>query len=132
MPKFNFNEETVDVVWGYKYLGVKFNDNKKFKKAQQLQFSLANRALFSLLRTCRQLNLLLDIRLELFEKYVHPIVLHGCEIWACEKMDVISKLQLRFSKLILGVKVTTPICVVLGEVGRYPIEIEAKCRMLGF
>ena len=47
-------------------------------------------------------------------------------------MDVISKLQLRFSKLILGVKVTTPVCVVLGGVGRYPIEIETKCRMLGF
>ena len=32
MPKFNFNEETVDVVWDYKYLGVKFNYNSKFKK----------------------------------------------------------------------------------------------------
>ena len=32
-PKFNFNEETVDVVWDYKYLGVKFYYNNKFKKA---------------------------------------------------------------------------------------------------
>ena len=80
MPKFNFNEETVDVVWDYKYLGVKFNYNNKFKKAQQLQFLLANRAMFSLLRKCRQLNLPLDIQLELFEKCVHPILLYGCEI----------------------------------------------------
>ena len=57
MLKFNFNEETVDVVWDYKYLGVKFNYYNKFKKAQQLQFLLANRAMFSLLRKCRQLNL---------------------------------------------------------------------------
>ena len=83
--------------------------------------------MFSLLRKCRQLNLPLDIQLELLEKYVHPILLYGCEIWACEKMDVISKLQLRFLKLILGVKVKTPTCME-----RYPIEIEAKCRMLGF
>ena len=40
MPKFNFNEETVDVVWDYKYLGVKFNYNNKLKKAQQLRFHL--------------------------------------------------------------------------------------------
>ena len=63
MPKFNFNEETVDVVWDYKYLGVQFNYNNKFKKAQQLQFSLANRAIFSLSKKCRQLNLPLDIQL---------------------------------------------------------------------
>ena len=55
MPKFYFNEETVDVVWDYKYLGVKFNYNIKFEKAQQLQFSLANRAMFSLLRKCGSL-----------------------------------------------------------------------------
>ena len=73
MPKFNFNEETVDVVWDYKYLGVKFNYNNQFKKAQQLQFLLANRAMFELLRKCRQLNLPLDIQIELFEKCVHPI-----------------------------------------------------------
>ena len=71
MPKFNFNEETVDV-WDYKYLGVKFSYNNKFKKAQQLQFSLANRAMFSLLRKFRQLNLPLDIQLELFEKMCGP------------------------------------------------------------
>ena len=46
MPKFNFNEETVDVVWDYKYLGVKFNYNNEFKKAQQLQFPLAYSAVF--------------------------------------------------------------------------------------
>ena len=79
MLKFNFNEETVDVVWDYKYLGVKFNYNHKFEKAQQLQFSVANRAMFSLLRKCRQLNLPLDIQLELFEKCVHQILLYGCD-----------------------------------------------------
>ena len=131
MPKFYFNEETVDVVWDYTYLGVKFNYNNNLKKVQQLQFSLANRAMFLLLRKCRQLNLPLDIRLELFEKCVHPILLCGCEILAYENMEIISKLQLRFLKPSLGVKVTTPVCMMLGEVGRNPIETESKCMMLG-
>ena len=62
---------------------------------------------------------------------MHPIFLYGCEIWACEKMDVISKLQLRFLKLILGVKDTTLTCMVLGEVGRYLIEIGSKMKDVG-
>jgi len=38
MPKFNFNEETVDVVGDYKLFGSKILlYNKKLKKAQQLQ-----------------------------------------------------------------------------------------------
>ena len=55
MPKFYFNEKTVDVVWDYKYLGVKFNYNNQFKMEQQLQFSLANMAIFSVLRKCGSL-----------------------------------------------------------------------------
>ena len=46
-------------------------------------------------------------------------------------MDVISKLQLRFLKLIFGVKDTTPTCMVLGEVGRYLIEIGSKMKDVG-
>ena len=53
-----------------------------------------------------------------------PILLYGCEIWACEQMDDSQNYSFfRFLKLILGVKVTIPTCMVLGEVGRYPIEI---------
>ena len=72
MPEFNFNEETVDVVWDYKYLGGKFNYNNKFKKAQQLQFLLANRAMFSLLRKCRQLNFATRYTIRTFWKMCAP------------------------------------------------------------
>ena len=40
MPKFNLNEETVDVVWDYKYLGVKCYDNKSFKRRNSYSFHL--------------------------------------------------------------------------------------------
>ena len=70
-------------------------------------------AIFLLLRTCRQLNLPLDIQLEPFENCVHPVLLYDCEIWAYENMGVISKLQLRILKLVLDVKVTAPTYMVL-------------------
>ena len=86
---------------------------------------------------CRRLNLLLDTQLEHLEgekkEGVHPVLLYGCEIWAYENMDVVSKLQHRFLKLILGVKFTTPTQMVLGKVGRYLTDsMEAKCRIFGF
>ena len=99
------------MLFGLVYLGVNIYYNNKLKKAQQLQFLLANRAIFSLLRNCRQQNLPLDIQSEqtqLSENCVHPILLYGCKIWAYKNMNVVSKLLLRFLKLILGVEVTTP------------------------
>ena len=109
-------------------MGVNLTIITSLKRHNSYSFHLQTGLCYHLLRKCRQLNLPPDIQLELFEKCVHPVLLYGCKIWACEKMDVISKLQLQFLKLILGVKVTTITCMVLGEVGRYPIEIEAKCR----
>ena len=48
-------------------------------------------------------------------------------------MDVISKVQRRFLKLVLGVKFTTPMQMVLGKVGRYLTDsMEAKYRISGF
>ena len=38
MPKFNFNEETVDVIWDYKYLGVKVTIIKSLKRHNSYSF----------------------------------------------------------------------------------------------
>ena len=50
-----------------------------------------NRAMFLLLRKCRQLQLPVDIQLELFDILVKPILLYGCEVWATESVDIIEK-----------------------------------------
>ena len=73
--------------------------------------------MFSLLKKCHQFNLSLDIQLERFETNCafSPFVLVWSEAYG--NMAVISKLQLRFLKLIWGVKVTMPTCVVHDEVG---------------
>ncbi len=42
------------------------------------------------------------------------------------------RLQLRFLKMVLGLKTSTPSCMVFGETGSYPVEIEINCRLLSF
>ena len=40
-------------------------------------------------------------------------------------------LFLQFLKIILGVKKSTPNCILYGELGRFPIEVFVKSRMIG-
>ena len=46
--------------------------------------------------------------------------------------NLASKLQLRFYKIILKLSKSTPGCMVYGELGQFPPEVQAKCRMLNF
>ena len=130
LPNLFFNNEKIEVVFEYKYLGTLFNFNNKFQKAIKNQYLAANRALFSLIKKCRVLDLPIDIQIDLFNKCVVPILLYGCEVWGYENLQLCDKLQLRFLKLLLGVKVSTPSCMVYGEVGELPVSLTAKCRML--
>ena len=58
--------------------------------------------------------------------------MYGCEVWGFSKLDLCNRFQLRFLKLILGLNRSTPTCMVLGEVGCYPVDLEIKYRMLSF
>ena len=57
-----------------------FNYNGKFTEANKQLVVKGNRAMFLLLRKCRQLQLPVDIQLELFDILVKPILLYGCEV----------------------------------------------------
>ena len=55
IPEFYFGENKLDVVDHYKYLGLYFNFNGKFKVAKKELYDKGNRAMFSILRKSRQL-----------------------------------------------------------------------------
>ena len=59
-------------------------------------------------------------------------MLYGCEVWGFKKVEILEKLQLQYCKILLNMKKCTPNVMVLGELGRLPIEFYVKCRMLGF
>ena len=132
LPGFTFNGEPLEVVWDYKYLGIVFNFNNKFTVAKKSQCTIANKAMFGLIRKCKRLALPLDIQLDLFEKCIVPILLYGCEVWSHENLDICERMQLRFFKIILNLRKTTPTCMVLGELGIFPVSLDAKCKMLTF
>ena len=79
-------------------MGLIFNYNRKFPEAKKQLVVKGNRAMFLLLRECRQLQLPVDIQLELFDIFVKPILLYGCEVWATESVNIIEKMRLQYCK----------------------------------
>jgi hypothetical protein len=132
LPSFQYNGSPIDVVYEFPYLGVLLNYNNRFLVAQKHLYDKASRAKFALLKKCKKLMLPIDIQIELFDKMIAPILLYGSEIWAPQMSNLASRLQIDFYKTVLMLRKSTPTCMVYGETGQFPLEIEAKCRMLCF
>ena len=90
--------------------------------------------MYEVLKRGRTHSLSVECQLELFDKMVKPILLYGSEIWGFSKnIDCLKKIQLiRFCKLLLKLKSSTPNYMIYGELGRFPIEIDIKIRMESF
>jgi hypothetical protein len=88
--------------------------------------------MYEVLRKGRIHNLSIKYLLDLLDKIVKPILLYGCEIWGFGKNDIIERVHLKFCKLVLHLKVSTPNFMVYGELGRYPLEIDIKVRMISY
>lgn len=78
------------------------------------------------------LNLSIQCQLDLFDKIVQPILLYVCEMWGFSNITVIERLHLKFCKLLLHLKQSTPDFMIYGELGRYPLEIQVKTRMIAY
>ena len=63
---------------------------------------------------------------------VVPIMLYGSEVWGYCDLKLLGQLQIKFCKIILNVKKSTPNNMVLGELGTFPLELSVHARMVTF
>ena len=80
LPDLMFGNSKIEVVFEYNYLGIIFNYNGNFTKAIKSLYDKGSKAMFSLLRKSRSLQLPIDLQLHLFDKVVTPVILYGCEV----------------------------------------------------
>ena len=129
---FKLNNQLLEHVSSYKYLGITFSFNGKFNNGVKELKDQGRRAMFSLLQKSRFLQLDIAVQIELFNSLVRPIITYGCEVWGYSCIDIIESLQLEFLKYILHVKKSTPNCFVYGETGQYPIYIHVYSRLIKY
>lgn len=88
--------------------------------------------MFSLLRKIRELNLPIEMQIDLFKKVIHPVLLYACEIWGFGDLEIIERVQLKFLKMILNLKKSTPSYMIYGELGIYPLKVIIQSRIISF
>ena len=59
-----------------------------FSKLKKHIANQGKKAVYSLLKKARNMQLPVDSQVELFNKLVKPILLYGCEIWGFGNIDV--------------------------------------------
>jgi len=129
---FTFNNNPIETMKEYKYLGIFFSRSGSFFQAKKHIASQATRALYSLLRKLRPLMLPIDMQIDIFNKTIKPILLYGSEIWGFGNIEIIERVQLKFLKHILHVKNSTPNNIIYGETGVFPVSVDIKTRAVAY
>ena len=109
-----------------------FSSSGSFLKAKQKQVTKANKAIYEVLKKGRLHNLSIQCQLELFDRIIQPILLYGCEVWGFSNNAIVERVHLKFCKLLLHLKPSTPDFMIYGELGRYPMDIQIKTRMISY
>ena len=131
-PVIYFGDHILEVVFEYVYLGVTLSYNGSFNKAVKRLNDIATRAMFELIKKGRKLFLDTEVMLKLFDSTIAPIIMYGSEVWGYTNLTLVEKLHLKFCKILLNVCNSTTSVMVYGELGRLPLSIQIKCRLLNF
>ena len=130
--KFSYKNEDIEIVKQFNYLGVIFTKTCNFDLTKKHLADKALKAMYEVIKLGRFYKLPIKIQLELFDKMVKPILLYGCEVWGFGKNTVLERIHLKFCKILLNLKSSTPNYMIYGELGRYPIDIDIKVRMVSY
>ena len=122
------NDMELEIVSEFIYLGTMFQRTGSFKKKKFNLAEKASKAMYDILNKGRVHNLSVSCQLDLFDKIIIPMLTNGSEIWGYENIDILEKLHVKFCKLLLNLKTSTPNFMLYGELGRYPLNITVKLK----
>ena len=130
--RFILDNEVIEIVDKYKYLGVWFSQSGSFLNTRKHIKQQAKKAMILLFTRIDNLDIPLDLQLKLFDHTVLPILTYSCEVWGYENLDIIEKVHNDFLRKITLARKSTPLYMLYGELGRIPIKLIIKSRMTGY
>ena len=129
---FKLGQQIIEIADKYKYLGVYFSQSRSFLNARKHAVEQAKKAMYLLYCRTNNLNLPIDLQLKLFDHTVLPILTYACDVWGYENLDIIERVHTEFLRKITKCRKSTPVNMLYAELGRYPLEIIVKTRIVSF
>ena len=130
--RWYYNNELLDVVNDFNYLGVVFNFTGSFVLNNQCIIGKGLKAMHVLLQHIKRLEVNPKLSLQLFDAFVGSILNYGCPIWGVSKSKDIERLHLKFCKTLLGVCQSTSNAAVYGELSRVLLYINRYVQVIKY
>lgn len=122
----------IDIVESFKYLGITLFKNGNWYRTQKRIAQHASYALFNLFTVFRHIQLPVYQKCKLFDSLVGSILNFSSEVWGLHDAPDIELIHTKFLRRILGVKKSTNLAALYGELGRVPIQIFRKVNILRY
>jgi len=131
--RWTLNKQILKVENGYKYLGFIFSTKLTVNNAL---IDLASRAKIGVVQILRSLKRIgcsdPKVFFHLFDSKVQPILLYCAEIWGLHDTSIIEQVHLYAMRKILNVSEKTPSTKLYGELGRFPLYVNAQLRCIKY
>ena len=129
---WSYNRSNLKIVDSFNYLGIHFFYNGKFRTSQKTLAEQGRKAMFGILKSLSDITPNTETKLYIFDKYVKSILCYACEVWGFHSANDVEKIHLNFCKKVLGVNNKATTCMVYGELGRFPLVLCRKIRILKY
>ena len=130
--KWFYDGTQIQIVNQFNYLGMLFNYNGKFNETQKHVAQQGRKAYFAINSKLKSQYFNVQTQCSVFDTYVDSILSYSSEIWGFHKAPDVEKIHIDFCKKILGVKKSTCNSLVYYELGRLPLYILRKLRIIKY
>ena len=92
---------------------------------------LVNEALHLLYKMFYKLNLPFHLALTLFDHTLVPIYTYSCEVLGYKDIALIERVHCSFLRKMFKLRKGTSFYMLYGELGRYPLTLNIKYKLIG-
>jgi len=137
MPSLFYNGVKLEVVEEFKYLGIMFHANTRYKAAVEHRLLQGKRLVAAWMRRCNIWCFKPDVVVSQFKTFVLPALEYGVGLWGAgtykshtwEQVEVFWRY---IARCILGVSTRAPNSGVYGDLGWFPFYTRASWQAIAF